>query len=66
MALPPAARQGGAHFYVCGDANAMAGDVDTALRAMAAERLPGGSAAADAWVAGLEAEHRYERDVWFS
>ena len=50
---------------MCGDANAMAGDVDKALRAMAAERL-GGTAAADTFVAQLESSHRYERDVWFS
>lgn len=58
--------QQGGHFYVCGDANAMAGDVDRELRKIAAARLEGGEAAADAFIKGLEAEHRYERDVWFS
>jgi sulfite reductase (NADPH) flavoprotein alpha-component len=57
---------GGAHFYVCGDANAMAGDVDKALRAALAARLPGGAPEADAFVAALEAAGRYQRDVWFS
>ena len=77
----------GAHFYVCGDANAMAvrgdscillgvqtlttlmprqGDVDKALRALLAARLPGDAADVDAYVAALEASGRYQRDVWFS
>ncbi len=75
----------GAHFYVCGDANAMAvrvdalaqrlqvlthdsfqGDVDKALRALLAARLPGGAADVDSYIAALEAAGRYQRDVWFS
>lgn len=56
----------GAHFYVCGDANHMAGDVDRELRKLIAERAEGGEAAAEAYVKRLEEEHRYERDVWFS
>ena len=55
----------GAHFYVCGDANHMAGDVDKALRAVLAARL-GDAAAADAFVKGLSDTGRYQRDVWFS
>jgi sulfite reductase (NADPH) flavoprotein alpha-component len=42
------------------------GDVDKALRALLAERLEGGEAAAAAFVAELEASGRYQRDVWFS
>lgn len=56
----------GAHFYVCGDANHMAGDVDKALRALLAARLPGGPAEAEAFVQGLSDSGRYQRDVWFS
>lgn len=55
----------GAHFYVCGDANHMAGDVDRELRKLIAERA-GGEAAAAEYVKRLEEGHRYERDVWFS
>ena len=55
----------GAHFYVCGDANHMAGDVDTALRAVLAAKL-GDAAAADAIVQGLSDSGRYQRDVWFA
>jgi sulfite reductase alpha subunit-like flavoprotein len=60
--------EGGAHFYVCGDANAMAGAVEEALLRIAAARLPGGGgeAAARAWLDGLAAARRYERDVWFA
>lgn len=42
------------------------GDVDKALRALLAARLPGGAADVDAYVAALEAAGRYQRDVWFS
>ena len=42
------------------------GDVDKALRALLAARLPGGAADVDAYVAALEASGRYQRDVWFS
>jgi sulfite reductase alpha subunit-like flavoprotein len=65
-ALHEALTARGAHFYVCGDANAMAGDVDKALRALLAERMDGGAEEADAFVAALEAAGRYQRDVWFS
>jgi sulfite reductase (NADPH) flavoprotein alpha-component len=55
----------GAHFYVCGDANHMAGDVDVALRAVLATVL-GDTQAADAFVESLSASGRYQRDVWFA
>jgi sulfite reductase alpha subunit-like flavoprotein len=60
--------EAGAHFYVCGDANSMAGAVEAALLRVIAARLPGGGGegAARAYLAALSEAHRYERDVWFS
>ncbi|MGW1835492.1 molybdopterin-dependent oxidoreductase [Streptomyces sp. NPDC002067] len=54
----------GAHFYVCGDASRMAGDVDRALRdvVMAHGGLDEDGAAAH--VARLAAERRYVRDIY--
>ncbi len=56
--------QGGAHFYVCGDASRMAKDVDTALRDIA--RSEGGLSEAQArdWTAALARQGRYLRDVY--
>jgi len=56
--------QGGAHFYVCGDAERMAGDVQRALADIAAEH--GGKTPQDAaqWVKTLLLEGRYARDVY--
>jgi len=56
--------QGGAHFYVCGDAERMAGDVQRALADIAAEH--GGKTPEDAaqWVKTLLLEGRYARDVY--
>lgn len=58
--------QQGAHFYVCGDANAMAGDVEKEVLRMAVQ--VGGIAEdkAQLWLEQLAAEGRYQRDVWFS
>lgn len=56
--------QGGAGFYVCGDAKRMAKDVDTALHQIVAEQ--GGMSleqAAD-YVKGMKKEKRYQRDVY--
>ena len=54
----------GAYLYVCGDASAMAPDVNAALLAIVAEQ--GGLDADDAqgWVADLTADGRYLRDVY--
>ena len=54
----------GAHFYVCGDANRMAKDVDRALHEVV--QLAGGktSDAAASYVSKLQAEKRYQRDVY--
>ncbi len=55
---------GGAHFYVCGDAKNMAKDVRAAV-VSAYETVKGLSAAeAEAQVAGLERSHRYQQDVY--
>ncbi|MBZ0224529.1 MAG: assimilatory sulfite reductase (NADPH) flavoprotein subunit, partial [Comamonas sp.] len=56
--------QDGAHFYVCGDAERMAGDVQRALVEIAAEH--GGKTPEDAaaWVQTLLLEGRYARDVY--
>jgi sulfite reductase (NADPH) flavoprotein alpha-component len=56
--------QGGAHFYVCGDAKRMAKDVDTALHNIIADK--GGMSieqAAD-YVKQMKKEKRYQRDVY--
>ncbi|KAK2080572.1 hypothetical protein QBZ16_000426 [Prototheca wickerhamii] len=53
-----------AHFYVCGDAAAMAVDVEKALLDIVAART-GGEEAARAYLDALAAEGRYQRDVWF-
>ncbi|ACU73880.1 molybdopterin oxidoreductase [Catenulispora acidiphila DSM 44928] len=56
--------QDGAHFYVCGDANRMAKDVDQALRDIAAVHGGLGQESAAAYVKQLAAEKRYARDVY--
>lgn len=52
----------GAYFYVCGDAQRMAADVDLALTEIAHAEL--GEAAGDALMAQLHEEKRYLRDVY--
>jgi sulfite reductase (NADPH) flavoprotein alpha-component len=54
----------GGHFYVCGDASAMARDVDAALQQVVAEH--GGMSAEQArvYVQGLSNAKRYLRDVY--
>ncbi len=54
----------GARLYVCGDAQRMAKDVDTALALIVAREGGMSQGAAKAWVAGLAREHRYLRDVY--
>eukprot|EP00887_Chlorella_sp_A99_P003434 scaffold7.g3434.t1 len=57
--------QAGAHFYVCGDAANMAGQVEEALLGIVQARQGGDRTEALAYLERLAADHRYERDVWF-
>jgi sulfite reductase (NADPH) flavoprotein alpha-component len=56
--------EGGARFYVCGDAKAMAKDVRAALVSAFADVKALSSEAAEAAVAGLERDKRYLQDVY--
>ncbi|HEX9464315.1 MAG TPA: sulfite reductase subunit alpha [Alphaproteobacteria bacterium] len=56
--------QDGAHVYVCGDAQRMARDVDTALTMLVAKHGRMEMAAAKTYVASLGREGRYQRDVY--
>ncbi len=55
---------GGAYFYVCGDAKAMAKDVRAALVAAYADVKALSAEAAEQAVRELEREHRYLQDVY--
>ncbi|CAD7700288.1 unnamed protein product [Ostreobium quekettii] len=55
--------EAGAHFYVCGDANSMAGEVERALLDIVKAHSPGGGPRA--YLDRLAEEGRYQRDVWF-
>lgn len=54
----------GSHFYVCGDASRMAGDVDRALRQVVAEHGQMSEDEASAFVDAMIREGRYQRDVY--
>ena len=54
----------GAHFYVCGDAQRMAKDVETALIEISAKGGQISEAAARDFVAELKAAGRYQADVY--
>ncbi len=56
--------QGGALFYVCGDAKRMAKDVDQALHDIAAEQGQMSVEDAAEWVKQLKKDKRYQRDVY--
>jgi len=56
--------QRGAHLYVCGDAEAMAKDVDVALHEIVAGAGGMDAAAAHSYVNELIKAHRYLRDVY--
>ncbi len=56
--------QGGAFFYVCGDAKRMAKDVDTALHNIVAEQGNLTPTQAADYVKQLKKEGRYQRDVY--
>ncbi|CAB3776211.1 bifunctional nitrate reductase/sulfite reductase flavoprotein subunit alpha [Paraburkholderia fynbosensis] len=54
----------GAHFYVCGDANRMARDVDAALKDVVATHGGMSAGKATEYVSRLAREKRYARDVY--
>ncbi|MBV9731933.1 MAG: sulfite reductase subunit alpha [Verrucomicrobia bacterium] len=54
----------GAHFYVCGDAQRMAKDVDAALHTIIEQAGQKSKEEAEAYIKKLKAEHRYQRDVY--
>ncbi|MDG3013970.1 FAD-binding protein [Speluncibacter jeojiensis] len=54
----------GAHLYVCGDAQRMAGDVDATLVDIVAEHAVSDRERAVEYVAALRREGRYHRDVY--
>lgn len=56
--------QGGAHLYVCGDAERMAPDVHAALVAVVAQHGGLDPEGAEAWLRQLGDERRYLRDVY--
>lgn len=56
--------QGGAYFYVCGDAKRMAKDVDLALHEIVAQQGGMDTAAAATYIKQLKKEKRYQRDVY--
>jgi sulfite reductase (NADPH) flavoprotein alpha-component len=56
--------QDGAHFYVCGDGNRMAKDVDAALKQIAQSHGALSPDAAASFVATMAQEKRYVRDVY--
>lgn len=55
---------GGAHFYVCGDAKRMAKDVDAALHEIIAVQGGMDAEAAVAYVKQMKKDKRYQRDVY--
>ncbi len=54
----------GAHFYVCGDAARMAGDVHEALISIAGKHGGKSREAAEGYVEDLKSSKRYHRDVY--
>lgn len=56
--------EGGAHFFVCGDAKRMAKDVDAALRQIVQKQGGKDPEAASEYVEKLKSDKRYKRDVY--
>jgi len=56
--------ESGAHFYVCGDAERMAGDVHEALISIISEYGNRPPSSAEAYLAKLKKDRRYQRDVY--
>jgi sulfite reductase (NADPH) flavoprotein alpha-component len=57
-------REQGAFFYVCGDAERMAKDVETALLDIIGEQSGGGAEKAAEYLAEMKKQKRYQRDVY--
>jgi len=55
----------GAHFYVCGDASHMAGNVEEALLEIIEGRVATSESSAK-YLQAMRDAGRYQRDVWFS
>jgi cytochrome P450/NADPH-cytochrome P450 reductase len=58
--------QNGAIIYVCGEGRHMAPAVQQAFKDTYQAQTTQGQAAADRWMADLQAENRYLVDVWAS
>ncbi len=56
--------QQNAVIFVCGDASHMAPDVRRAFGALYQAHAGADDAAVQAWLADLDAQHRYIADVW--
>ena len=56
--------EGGAHFYVCGDAKRMAKDVEEVLLQVIAKESGQGLESARSYLAEMKAHKRYQRDVY--
>ena len=56
--------QEGAHFYVCGSVNPMAADVHATLVSIVQSEGGKSKEEAEAYVAGLREQGRYQRDVY--
>ena len=56
--------QRGAHFYVCGDANYMAGDVHNALQTIIKQHGAISDEATQNYIKAMKQDHRYQRDVY--
>ena len=54
----------GGHFYVCGDGQHMAADVHAALRRLTQEQRGLSAEAAEAELAELSKQGRYQREIW--
>ncbi len=54
----------GAHFYVCGDAKRMAGDVERALADIIAKHGDHTETSAKAFIGGMKKSGRYQTDVY--
>lgn len=56
--------ESGAHFYICGDATQMAGDVEAALLEIIQQQGQVNSEQAQQYFKKLAKERRYQKDVW--